>query len=260
MWLMLCCTSSFSSPASVHQRKHWHLAHLLHSIYIKYSPTNDANLRFFSPATAHSSNCPRRTWPSGEEIWFFFFLVWTERKTGKPMFLKQCSSLDQKQETGIVLIKFCSLKGSHFFYFRQMYILLFFSSCSTLFVDACTIYLRWRSIGPPVRTEVQDKSKFYKLARSLKVYCWSICSFFSEDCWLRSWASGFWPGLQPGCQRSRNESVSVIKHLSLGGHVAKNITAVKFKRWSQRRTCPDVIAHLVKLRKDGCNMQGKPNK
>lgn len=42
------------------------------------------------------------------------------------MFLKECSSLDQKQETGIVLIKFCSLKGSHFFYCRQMYILLFF--------------------------------------------------------------------------------------------------------------------------------------
>lgn len=141
MWLMLCCTSSFSSPASVHQRKRWHLAHLLHPIYIKYSGPN-ANLRFFSPATGLLQTVQGQRGLLAKRFDFFVFLVWTERKTGKPMFLKQCSSLDQKQETGIVLIKFCSLKGSHFFYFRQMYILFFFSSCSTSLVDARTIYLR----------------------------------------------------------------------------------------------------------------------
>lgn len=142
MWLMLCCTSSFSSPASAHQRKHWHVAHLLHPIYIKYSRPNNANLRFFSPATGLLQTVQGQRGLLAKRFDFFVFLVWTERKTGKPMFLKQCSSLDQKQETGIVLIKFCSLKGSHFFYFRQMYILFFFSLCSTSLVDARTIYLR----------------------------------------------------------------------------------------------------------------------
>lgn len=44
------------------------------------------------------------------------------------MFLKQSNSLAQKQETVIVLIKFCSLKGSQmFFYLGQMCFELFFS-------------------------------------------------------------------------------------------------------------------------------------
>lgn len=54
---------------------------------------------------------PKQVWPYGLKV---LLLFGTERKTGKPVFLKQ-SSLGQKQETVIVLIKFCSLKGSQMF-------------------------------------------------------------------------------------------------------------------------------------------------
>lgn len=57
---------------------------LLHPIYIQWSRTSSANLSFFYPATALLQTVQRRTWPSGEEIWFsvFFGLNWKKnRKT-----------------------------------------------------------------------------------------------------------------------------------------------------------------------------------
>lgn len=73
---------------------------------------------------------PKQMWLYGLKV---LLLFWTERKTGKPVFLKQSNSLAQKQETVIVLIKFCSLKGSQMFSTLDRCVLSsFFSSFASL--------------------------------------------------------------------------------------------------------------------------------
>lgn len=112
MWVMLCCANSSLSRASADRKENREISHIpLHPITI-HNMKVPTQIKTFLP----NNNPPplkssKQMWPYGLKV---LLLFWTERKTGKPMFLKQYS-LGQKQETVIVLIKFCSLKGSQMF-------------------------------------------------------------------------------------------------------------------------------------------------
>lgn len=92
---------------------------------------------------------PKQMWLYGLKV---LLLFWTERKTGKPVFLKQSNSLAQKQETVIVLIKFCSLKGSQMFSTLDRCVCTLFSQALQVLQeadDATYTRPRWVCTEPP---------------------------------------------------------------------------------------------------------------